>query len=288
MSNGQIVSVMKVVDNGPSATRWDLVILGDGYTAEKLFFYESQVDELIHWILNAEPFRELQSAINVHRVNVASDDSGVSDLCKGVLRSTFFESTFCGPNRIDRSLTTNQRRALEVAEEAVAEMNGALMIVNSEKYGGSGEDAVAVVSTGALDQALHEMGHSFFHLADEYPFYSSCAETDHDRYAGAEPAEPNVTADRRATKWSKLLTRGVDLPTTRNANCSQCDPQPSPLPSGTIGAFEGARYFKCGLYRPSFDCVMGLTGRTFCAVCQDAIRRTLTPFRRKKRRSVRS
>ncbi|WP_055645501.1 M64 family metallopeptidase [Streptomyces venezuelae] len=56
-----------------------------------------------------------------------------------------------------------------------------------------------------------------------------------------------------------------------------CDPQANPVAAGTIGAFEGAGYYHCGLYRPAFNCMMrNLT--PFCAVCQGVIRRTLLPF----------
>ena len=66
------------------------------------------------------------------------------------------------------------------------------------------------------------------------------------------------------------------LPTTKNANCSQCDPQASPVPSGIVGTFEGADYYHCAAFRPEYDCRMRTLGVPFCRVCQDVILRKLT------------
>lgn len=131
---------------------------------------------------------------------------------------------------------------------------------------------------------LHELGHGGFGLADEYPYYRGCnlnpPETGHDHYTGGEPAEVNVTAntDRASLKWGDLVLPTTPLPTTVNANCAQCDTQLSPVPAGTVGAFEGAKYFHCGLYRPEFDCRMNHRAEPYCAVCQRRIRQMLQPF----------
>jgi hypothetical protein len=126
------------------------------------------------------------------------------------------------------------------------------------------------------------MGHTAFGLADEYESYVGCGsgEVGHDVYSGPEPVEPDVTIDtnRSTIKWGHLIDPSTALPTTSNGNCTQCDPQPSPVPQGTVGAFEGARYFHCGIYRPEFNCRMRALGFPFCAVCQEVIRNTLSPY----------
>lgn len=275
-ADGDVRSVTKIIDSGSSAVRWDLVILGDGYQAGELAKYEADVAGVVRAMFSTLPFDALQRGINVHRVNVASRESGASNLCTGEQRATFFDSHFCS-HRIERLLVTDTRAALEVAIDAVPAMNATLMIVNTEQYGGSG-GAVPVFSASphAVEIALHEMGHSHFGLADEYPSRVDCREAQaHD---GLEPGEPNVTVNGAAPKWAHLVTRGTPLPTTRNVNCTDCDRQPNPAGPGTIGAFEGARYLRCGMFRPAFDCRMRELGHTFCAVCQDTIRRVLAPF----------
>jgi hypothetical protein len=285
-ADGQILGVTKIVDSGSSANRWDLVILGDGYQEHEIVTYEREVDRVAAAMLSTPPFDQLRAAINVHRVTVVSRESGASDLCRDTRRATFFDSAFCY-DRIERLLVTDTRTALEVALDAVPEMNATLMVVNTSTYGGSG-GIVSVFSTApeAVEIALHEMGHSHFGLADEYPSLRDCHEEGHGQYAGAEPGEPNVSTHPDARKWANLVTPGVALPTTRNPDCSDCDHQPSPIREGTVGAFEGARYYRCGMFRPSYDCRMRTLGPPFCAICQATIRRVLAPFLPTRRRAV--
>jgi len=277
-ADGTVLGTQRIVDNGPSAKRWDLVIMGDGYRADEIPKYEADVASIIAAIFRTPPFDALRPAINVHRVDVASADSGAGDLCTGLRRATFFGSNFCSGN-IDRLLVCDTMTALDTAITAVPEMNASLVLVNSTTYGGSGGYVpVFSLAANAFEIALHEMGHSHFGLADEYPLLQNCHEGGHERYAGPEPAEPNVTSRPNALKWSSLATAGVSVPTTLNADCSDCDGQPNPVAADAVGAFEGARYFRCGLFRPQYDCRMRTLGSPFCAVCQQTIRRVLGPF----------
>lgn len=138
-------------------------------------------------------------------------------------------------------------------------------------------------SNGSIAIAIHELGHSAFGLADEYEYLAGCpsGEVGHDVYAGGEPLEPNVTANASAAtiKWAAFLTPGVTMPTTTNPDCSLCDPLPAdPQPAGTVGAYMGARYFHCGLFRPTFTCKMRVESAPFCPVCQNEIRIVLIPL----------
>jgi hypothetical protein len=158
-----------------------------------------------------------------------------------------------------------------------------MVMVNTPIYGGSGGSvATFSLAPSAVEIAIHEMGHTAFHFADEYEYYAGCnsGETGHDNYVGGEPAEPNVTIDtnRATNKWRALIQASTALATTQNSNCSRCDPQASPVPAGAVGAFEGARYFHCGCYRPEFNCRMRALGQPFCAVCQQVIRQTFAPY----------
>ena len=285
--NGRVLGTTRLVDSGASSARWDLVLLGDGYASGEIANYERHVDEVVDGILSTAPFDELRPAINIHRVNVVSDQSGASDLCANIQRSTFFGAKFCDRG-LQRLLTANVMTAVDVADDEVPQWNALLMVVNSDMYGGSG-GAVPVFSAApeALEIALHEMGHAHFRLADEYPYWSGCDETGRDRYTGSEPAEVNVTTNARGAKWNSRITGGVPLPTMQNPDCTRCDDRSSTFAPDVIGAFEGARYFKCGIYRPAHNCRMRNLGAPFCAVCQDAIRATLAPFKpRGKRRAV--
>jgi hypothetical protein len=126
------------------------------------------------------------------------------------------------------------------------------------------------------------MGHSAFALADEYEYYQGCGsgETGHDSYTGPEPGQPNITIDanRATNEWRALIDAATPMPTTSNANCAVCDPQANPVGARTVGTFEGAGYYHCGIYRPEYDCMMRNLTRYFCGACARAIRGTLRPY----------
>ncbi|WP_247538647.1 IPT/TIG domain-containing protein [Ralstonia pseudosolanacearum] len=287
-ADGSVIGVTKIVDHGPDASRWNLVILGDGYQSAELATYASDALNFANTLAATAPFNTVWSAVNVHRVDVSSTDSGADDpagACggTGATAHTYFDATFCHGGQIRRLLSVDNTSALNVARAQVPQMTMTLVIVNSAIYGGSG-GPVAVFSkaAGAEQIGIHEMAHTAFGLADEYSTYAGCSsgETGHDTYTGAEPTEANVTAntDRNTLKWGALVAAATALPTTVNANCAQCDTQASPVPAGTVGTFVGARYFHCGLYRPEYDCEMRTLGQPFCAVCRGVISDTLTPF----------
>jgi hypothetical protein len=291
-ADGQVVGFTKLVDNGPAAMRWNLVLMGDGYQASELPIFRSDADAFVAELGSTEPFDELMGGINVFLVDVQSNDSGARNLLTGAAARTFFDASF-GNQGIERLLIVNSRLAADTALTATGLQNNhvhmTMVIVNSLTYGGSGETAgsVAVFSRSrdpsGMKTAIHEMGHGAFGLADEYETFAGCdsRETGHDRFQDGEPVEPNVTADisglRSGKKWGNLVTAST-LPTTVNSNPAQCDPQGSPVPPGTVGAFDGAKYFHSGAFRPEFSCRMRVLGQPFCRVCQDVIRRTLAPF----------
>jgi hypothetical protein len=291
-ADGSVTGVQKIVDHGADAQRYNVVILGDGYRAAEMAKYHSDVQAFVDVFGQTTPYGDLWCGINVHRIDVVSTDSGADDplTCgdgsggSGAVARTYLDATFCSGNQIRRLLTCDSVSARNVAQAHVPAAHVVMVIVNSTRYGGSGGD-VATFSTapGAYEIALHEMGHAAFGFADEYEYYAGCGsgETGHDVYAGAEPIEPNVTRNTNPTtiKWKAVLTSAADaLPTTANANCGQCDPQPNPRQPDYVGAYEGARYMHCGCYRPSYNCRMRVLGEPFCGTCQKAIRDALAPF----------
>ncbi|HEX8285700.1 MAG TPA: M64 family metallopeptidase [Pyrinomonadaceae bacterium] len=287
-SDGRVIGSAKILDNGPDSRRWTVVVLPDGYREAELPQFAADAQQLVNTLSVTPPFStgRAMSAINVHRIDVASTDSGADDpvACHGTgaVAATYFDAHFCEAG-IRRLLVVDDGTAIMVAGDLVPEFDMIFVLVNSTVYGGSG-GAVAVFSKapGAMRIAIHEMGHTAFGLADEYPYWRGCGtgEAGRDTYTGAEPVEPNVTAvsDRAAIKWRSLIAAATPVPTTQNADCGDCDPQPSPVAAGTVGAFEGARNFHCGLFRPSFNCCMRDIDAPFCAVCARHITTKLAPF----------
>jgi hypothetical protein len=291
-SDGYVGAKHKIVDHGPDSQRYNIVILGDGYQASELGQYATDVANFVATFRATQPYGSLWCGINIYRVDVVSTDSGADDpgTCgdgstgTGATPRTYFDATYCGGGQIRRLLTCNSGVALSTAQAQVPEVHMTMVIVNASQYGGSG-GSVATFSTNpsSAEIGLHEMGHTAFSFADEYGTYQGCGsgETGHDHYTGGEPTEPNVTANTNSAtiKWHGVLTNAADtLPTTANANCSDCDPQANPRAASYVGAYDGARYFHCGCYRPSYNCRMRALGFAFCAVCQKVISDTLHPF----------
>ncbi|HYM74470.1 MAG TPA: IPT/TIG domain-containing protein [Candidatus Dormibacteraeota bacterium] len=284
IADGSVGALTKILDHGPDTLRWNVVVLGDGYQAAELPTFATDAQAFATKLTSTPPFDTLAQAINIYRIDVTSTDSGADDpaACAGgagTTVNTYFDATFCGGGPPRRELLTiDTALAVSTAKAKVPNTNLTIVIVNSTMFGGSG-GAAAVFSreATAVEIALHELGHTAFGLADEYATPS--ATTGGDSYTGTEPTEPNVTTvTAPATiKWSALLTAGINMPTTKNADCTQVDPQASPVAADNVGAFEGAKYFHCALFRPQFDCRMRTLGTAYCAVCSAEIVNTLQP-----------
>lgn len=283
-SDGNVVGTLKIVDNGPDEYRWNLVIIGDGYRSSELSQYHTDVDNFLTTLSATPPFDELFCAINVHRIDVTSTDSGTDDPTEcggtGSTPRTYFDSKFCskgpGGDRIDRLLTIDQGLALSIANTQVPRKHQVLCLVNSSKYGGSGGTTVATASTHALssDIAIHEIGHSAFLLADEYG-------GDGKGTPEGEPLDPNVTRDtnRDTNKWRTFIDATTPMPTQCDASCAEsaCVPPAAPAPPNVVGTYEGAIFSNCNTYRPYPSCFMR-DYSPFCPVCTAVIRQTLQPF----------
>jgi hypothetical protein len=281
-SDGTVLGPTKVVDHGPDQDKWNLVIAGDGFTSAELPAFEAVVDDFVAFLQGVSPFNGALTWdwINVHRLDVESDESGADNPgCDGTLVDTYFDAEFC-VNGIDRTVVVDENIVIDEATTHVPEWDALLVFVNSTATGGTARGGVAVDSLDPSNlhfSTVHELGHAAFGLADEYDYYAGCnsGETDQDVYDLAtlgEPPEPNVSASGTSPKWASRIDPATPTPTTSNPDCTQCDPlQTSPVPTDTIGAFEGARYYHCGCFRPEFTCRMRSSFDPFCAVCVSAI-----------------
>lgn len=252
---GQIrAGYVTMVDNGPTRNRVDAVFLGDGYTASQLgTTYVTHIGAMLdHMFRDQEnPFPRYERFINVHRINLASNESGADVPPEGVFRDTALDASYFWDGVTDRLLYVNQSKAdtairTNIGRAFAPDMK--LVTVNSTRYGGGG-GSYAVYAGGngsAPETALHEIGHSFAGLADEYDYGGGTV------FTGPEPSEPNVTKSASGAKWAQWLgynERGV----------------------GVIGAYEGARYYTDGIYRPSDNSKMRALGRPFDAVSREEI-----------------
>lgn len=282
--DGTVIGTTQLVDNGSASNRFNLVIVAEGYRAAEMSQFHTDAQDFVDHLFSTPPFGDLQAAFNVFRVDVSSTESGADDpvACSGSGASpaTYFDASFCNGG-IRRLMSVNAALVVSVVDAEVPQWHQVLVIVNSNTYGGAG-GSISISSTGGnwLGVCLHELGHSAFGLADEYQYWQSCAtDVGHDHYTGGEPAAANVTtnADPTTIKWRDLIAAGTPMPTMPNPDCSKCNYGTSPVPDGTVGAFEGAYYHHCGIFRPEYSCMMSnLSG--FCAVCRRRIEQVMEPY----------
>ncbi|MFI5782999.1 M64 family metallopeptidase [Nocardia sp. NPDC051570] len=257
---GVRADVVAIQQTGPSSERFDLVFVGDGYTAGELGLYRQHAIDRWNEIAEIEPFKSHRQSFNVWAVEVVSPESGVSNDPRGTHRNTALNMTFwCGGTQ--RLLCVNETKALQYARLA-PEVDQVIALANTTTYGGAG-GTVATSSGGnasAGQIVLHELGHSVGGLADEYDYPD-------DQYTGSEPSEPNAsvyTGDQMRqhhTKWYQYL--GKQSPD-----------------GGVVGTYEGAVYAKHGVYRPTQNSLMRSLGHPFNLIGLDAM---TTAIERKSR-----
>ena len=248
-----------LVLNGDPSNRIDLVILGDGYTADELEKFATDAARLRKDIFDEEPFREYKRYFNVWRVDVASIESGSDhpERDPPVAKDTAFDSTY---NCADiRRLICVDLSKVEGALSNVplVQRDFVLMIVNDEQRGGSG-GTIAVASVRRNDVLLHELGHSMAALADEYAS-SPPPKCIND----VEPFQVNVTmeTDPALIKWGAWIDVGTAIPTGSTEN-------------GVPGLYLGAKYCTEGLYRPTFSSKMRNSRRPFEQINEEQFVRT--------------
>ena len=264
MASGQ--TVVPLANNGDPANRIDLVIVSEGYTAGEMTKFANDVQNLITNFFIQEPYQEYQRYFNVYRLEVASNESGADhpERRPPVVRDTAFDATYnCAG--IQRLICVNSARVNMVVAGALgpAQRDLVAVLVNDPEYGGSG-GALAVASTHneVVELLLHEQGHSFGLLTDEYggPPPPSCN-------ASMEPSVANATREtsRAMIKWTAWIDDNTPLPTTTGA-------------VGAPGLYEGANYCDMGLFRPTFRSKMRALGFPFEQINSEQIIRRIYNF----------
>ena len=279
---GREVTLMR---NGPSSDKVDLLFLGDGYPEEEKFKRDCR--RLAEALFRVEPFASRRTDFNVRGRFTPAPAAGVSRPAAGIVRNSPLGASYDALGLKRYILTTDDRAWRDAAASAPGDF--VVILINDEEYGGGGifnlYAAVAADSSYSSHLLVHEFGHLFAGLADEY-FTSAVAYLDLIA-PGVEPWEPNITAllDPARLKWGHLVPEGTPLPTPwdrqghergSGSNGGSSDAGSKVLEkdryAGVVGAFEGASYTPTGLYRPARTCVMFSRNEPeFCPVCREAI-----------------
>jgi hypothetical protein len=310
-SPGPILEIQK---SGDPAEKVDFLIVGDGYTAAERPKFEKDARRLMDILFSFEPFKQHRSDFNVWGLCPSSDESGISRPSTGIHRRSRVGATYDAFGSERYVLSFENRLFRDVA--SFAPYDFVEILTNTRTYGGGG--IFGLYSTVAADSFwspyvfVHEFGHHFAGLADEYYTSDVAYEPAADR---VEPWEPNATAllDPKNLKWKDLVSPGTPIPTPWNKGAFEAQSHEiqkrrrqiraenrpeeemdalfreqkaretkmlaaEPY-AGKVGAFEGAIYEAKGYYRPQIDCVMfSRNDVPFCAVCRRAIERVIALY----------
>ncbi|HEY3581009.1 MAG TPA: IgA Peptidase M64 [Pyrinomonadaceae bacterium] len=308
--------LITIQKTGEPENKVDFLILGDGYTAAEAKKFEADARRLTEVLFATSPFKENRRNFNVWAMAPPAAESGISRPSTGIYRDSPIGATYDAFGSERYVLTFDNQKLRRAAQFAPYEFIE--VVVNGRTYGGGG--IFNLYSTVAADNAfgnyvfVHEFGHHFAGLADEY--YTSPVEytTPAQR---VEPWEPNVTAllDVSTLKWRHLVSPFANvtpIPTPWNKEEFETysreiqkrraqlrkDKRPEEEMEalfreeleheqkmfkaekyyGQVGAFEGAMYEARGYYRPEIDCIMFSRSDKFCKVCRAAIERIIKMY----------
>lgn len=244
----------------------DVAILAEGYTLQEMQTFYEDADIACKSIFDHEPFKSMKKRFNVVAVASPSTDSGVSVPRLNEWKHTAFGSHF-STFYSDRYLTTSRVKAIHDALAGIP-YEHIIILANTEQYGGGGIYNSYTLTTAHHPMfrpvVVHEFGHSFGGLADEY-FYDNDVMTD--TYPlDIEPWEQNISTQMDfAAKWKDMLSENTPVPTP--AEVSENYP---------TGVYEGGGYSAKGIFRPAENCRMRTNEYpAFCPVCQRALRRII-------------
>jgi hypothetical protein len=267
----QTFPVRTILQNGPRDNRINIVFLGDGYRYEEMNKYIRDVENTTAKLFEESPYKEYKNLFNVYAIEVPSLESGAShpgtaDDCYELKDSVFFKKTYFGcsfdKSRIHRLLVADSSgKIYPVLINNFPDFDMVFMVVNHNWYGGSG-GWISVFSTNvqSAEIAIHEAGHSFAQLGDEYDYGSLFQ----GKYEGV-----NYTwrTNRDSIPWKIWIDETTQIPTPN-----------LPEYSDVVGLFEGAFYQSKGMYRPKYNCKMKELYQPFCEVCKEQHVKTIFSF----------
>jgi hypothetical protein len=279
---------------GPTGMKRNLAILGDGFAAGDQTAYNDAVRNLLmDGVFGHDYFYEDKQAFNIFRVNLLSNDSGVSTrqydeqgtpddpsddtIVNTVLRDTALRYIYSGSWAHCWLEGTAETSGLvqEALNKWVPDYDLVVVILNNPNYGGCGGGGFQIIPLGVGWTVLaHEFGHGTGGLADEY-----CTSR---VYSGGEPGAVNLTinTDRSTLKWRQFVSPSTPVP-TGIGNCAGYTEGTRPATwhdTYDAGLFEGGGTNNSGIYRPVINCRMRGNTPDFCPVCYTELKTKLHPY----------
>lgn len=255
-------STFDVHISGKPEKKVDIIILPEGYTQEELGSFISDCRDFADHLFTFEPFGSYQDRFNVRGVLAPSRHSGSDIPADSVWKKTILGTNFYTFDSERYLMTLDNKSVRDLA--ASGPYDQIYILVNTTKYGGGAIYNYYSVSVNSNERAakifVHEFGHGFAGLADEY--YSSSTSYNDFYSLKVEPWEPNITTlVDFDSKWKSMIGKKIPVPTPDK-----------PKYYDKTGVFEGGGYVAKGVYRPAHDCLMkSFQGDHFCQVCRNNI-----------------
>jgi hypothetical protein len=258
--------VYNTLISGDPADKVDIVILPEGYTTDEMDRFKADCDKFTSGLFTFEPYKHNLDKFNIRAVLAPSAESGTDIPGNRIWKNTILNSSFYTFDSERYLMTPDNKSVRNLA--ANAPYDQIYILVNTKKYGGGAIYNFYSTSVNSNASAakifVHEFGHGFAALADEYDDGSTSF---NDMYPlNLEPWEPNITTlVNFGSKWKSMLPANTPIPTPLENR--------SPL---QLGVYQGAGYVNKGIYRSTPDCLMRtFDGDSFCPVCTTAIQKMI-------------
>ena len=252
-------AIYNVYGNYPVENAVDIVLLPDGYTEQEMGKFINDCQFFVKSLFSYAPYDSYQDRFNVRAVMVPSQDSDITMPGDKLYRNTALSCSFWTFDSERYCMTYDNETMKTLAGQVPYDQ--IYTLANTKKYGGGGIfNSYCVSTTGnsySSDVIIHEFGHGFAGLADEYAYEGT------DNYnTQIEPWEPNITTlVNFEAKWKDMIGKKTPVPTPAEKKYEN-----------TVGVYEGAGYQMHDIYRPMMDCLMNtFNGKKFCPVCERAI-----------------
>jgi len=255
-------TLTQIPNNGPNDKRINFVILSEGYTISQKYDFNIDAVNLLNYILNKSPYDQYNNYFNAYTIFVSSTDSGSDHPSGEIFVDTYFNSTYDSygikrlitipPNNYDSNYDHGIGKVYDLLQNHLPDYDLIMLIVNDSEYGGSGGNvAITSINSSSFEIMVHELGHSFAKLADEY-------ETPYPSWTPREFPNSTKETHRELIKWNHWILDDTPIPTPELWDYNN-----------VVGLFEGSQYQKYGWYRPRLNCRMRTLNYPFCEVCKE-------------------
>lgn len=253
---------IKVLYNGNPSEKVDIVVIPDGYTEKEMKKFKKDLEKFVKSLFGSSPYKENKNNFNIWAIEAPSDESGTDIPRQNIWKSTVVNSSFYTFDTERYLMTEDNKTLRDLAANVPYDL--IYILVNTSKYGGGA--IYNYYSVAASDNEhfeyliIHEFGHGFAGLGDEY--YTSQVSYEEFYPLDVEPWERNLTTlVQFENKWKNLIDKDTPIPTPSTEEYKN-----------KVGVFEGGGYVPKGVYRPMQDCTMkSRSVDNFCVVCKKTL-----------------